>query len=196
MKADERIWSLPKYLLMMPGVRWPTRYRISFMKRTPMTMPKTGEMRSEVSILTMPPPFRMLTPPWAMAAPAMPPKSACEELTGSPIRIVMMFQRMAEIRAEMMTMSVTALGSTIPEPIVFATAVERKAPRIFMPAARTTAIMGDSTLVDTTVAMAFAQSCQPFAMSKNTARRMMRIRISCIFQDDAFEDVGDVLGPV
>src|SRR5574337_620254 len=108
----------------------------------------------------------------------------------------MMFQTIADKSAETMTRSVTAFGSTIPVPTVLATAVEKKAPRMFMLAARTTAAVGERTLVDTTVAMALAQSCQPFAMSKTTARIMMKIRISCMFQDDAFEDIGYVFSPV
>src|SRR5512143_801361 len=169
---------------------------MSFMNKYPQMIPKTGDIRSDVRILMVPPTFKMLEPPCAMAAPAIPPKSACEELTGRPMRMVMMFHRMAEINAEIMTTSVTAFGSTIPVPIVFATAVERKAPRMFMPAARTTAVIGDRTLVDTTVAMALAQSCHPFATSKNTARIIIRIRISCIFEDDTFEYVGDVFRSV
>ena len=108
----------------------------------------------------------------------------------------MRFQVIAESRAEMMTRSVTAFGATIPVPTVFATAVVRKAPKMFMVAARATATKGDRTLVDTTVAIAFAESCHPFVMSKATARIMMKVRISCVFQDDAFEDVGDVFRPV
>ncbi len=116
MKDDERIWSLPKYLLMMPGESWPKRYKISFMKRYPMTMPKTGEMRSEVRIFTMPPTFRMRRAAVGHGRSCDARRtSACEELTGSPMRIVMMFQRMAESRAEMMTTSVTAMGSTMPD---------------------------------------------------------------------------------
>src|SRR5512135_3731416 len=159
-------------------------------------MPNTGEIRSEVRILIVPAMFRMPAPPWAMAAPAMPPKSACDELTGSPIKIVMMFHRIADRRAEMMTRSVTAVGSTMPVPTVFATAVLKKAPMMFIAAASTTACMGDMTLVETTVAMALAQSCHPFAMSKKTARMMMKISISCMFEDDAFEDIGDVFGAI
>src|SRR5512139_3978281 len=89
-----------------------------------------------------------------------------------------------------------AAGSTMPLPMVLATAVVRKAPRMFMAAARVTAAPGERTLVETTVAMALAQSCQPLAMSNSTARTMIRTRISGMFQDDPFEDVGDVLGPV
>src|SRR6266498_6160476 len=125
-----------------------------------------------------------------------PPTSACEELTGRPMRIVMRFQRMAESRAEIRTASVIATGSTMPEPMVLATAVVRKAPAMFMVAARITACRGERTFVDTTVAMAFAQSCQPFATSKSTARTMMRIRTSCIFEHYGFENIGDVFRTV
>src|SRR5512143_1434427 len=166
------------------------------MNKYPQKIPKTGDIRSDVRILMVPPIFRMLEPPCATAAPAIPPKSARDHLTGRPMSMVMMFHRMAESSAEIMTTSVTAFGSTIPVPIVLATAVERKAPRMFMLAARTTAGSGERTLVDTTVAMALAQSCHPFATSKNTARIMIRIRISCIFEDDTFENVGDVFCPV
>src|SRR5512139_645057 len=87
-------------------------------------------------------------------------------------------------------------GSTMPLPMVLATAVVRKAPRMFMNAAMVTAAPGDRTFVETTVAMALAQSCQPLAISNSTARMMIRTRISGMFQDDPFEDVGDVLGAV
>src|SRR3972149_562281 len=111
MKDDDRIWSLPKYLLMAPGESLPKRDRISFMKRYPMAKPKIGDMRSDVRIFTMPLVFRMPRPPCATAAPAIPPKSACEELTGIPMRIVISFQRMADRSADLITVSVTALGS-------------------------------------------------------------------------------------
>src|SRR5512137_3057049 len=84
----------------------------------------------------------------------------------------------------------------MPVPMVLATAVVRKAPRMFMKAARVTAAPGERTFVETTVAMALAQSCHPFATSNSTARTMITIRISGMFQDDPFEHVGDVLGPV
>ena len=144
----------------------------------------------------MPAAFRIPTPPCAAPAPMRPPTRAWDELTGSPIRIVMRFQRMAESRAAIMTLSVMAAGSTIPLPMVLATAVVRNAPRMFMNAASVTAAPGDRTLVETTVAIAFAQSCQPLATSNRTARTMIRIRISGMFQDDPFENIGDVFRAV
>jgi len=53
---------------------------------------------------------------------------------------------------------VTVLMSTIPLPIVVATAVPASAPSRFQKAAHKMAALGVSTRVDTTVAMAFAVS--------------------------------------
>jgi len=95
-----------------------------------------------------------------------------------------------------MTVSVTARGSTMPVPTVFATAVVKNAPAMFIIAARATAVSGERTLVDTTVAIALAASCQPFAISKSTARIMMRSRISCIFEDYGLENIRDIFRPI
>jgi len=53
---------------------------------------------------------------------------------------------------------VTAVDSTSPLLMVFATAVPTRAPTRFQTAAHTTAARGVSTFVDTTVAMALAVS--------------------------------------
>src|ERR1043165_6554575 len=97
----------------------------------------------------------------------------------------------------------------MPLPIVLATAVPSKnAATKLKNAAHTTASFGDSTRVDTTVAMLFAASWNPFKKSKVSATRMVTIRsrrsgftkFSCsqsldlgIFQDYGFEHVGYVL---
>ena len=60
------------------------------------------------------------------------------------------------------TTLVMASGKTIPPPIIFATAVEKTRRHIPSTPAYITAAKGLITLVDTTVATAFAQSCQPF----------------------------------
>jgi len=67
---------------------------------------------------------------------------------------------------------------------------------MFMTAAIATALNGERTFVDTTVAIAFAESFQPLLMSKSTARMMMRIRISCIFEDYSLKDIRHILAPV
>ena len=62
----------------------------------------------------------------------------------------------------------TASGCTIPTPMVAATAVPAKAPSTLKTTARSTAWPGDRTRVETTVAIAFGASVQPF---RNSATR-------------------------
>jgi hypothetical protein len=88
--------------------------------------------------------------------------SACEELVGRPKYQVMRSHVMAPNRPEKITAKVTTLMSIIPEPMVFATAVPNpNAATKLKNAAHTTACPGDSTRVDTTVAMEFAASWNP-----------------------------------
>ena len=68
-------------------------------------------------------------------------------------------------------------GSTIPPPIILATAVDIKAPAMFKTAANSTAHPGVRTWVETTVAMALALSCQPFEKSNARARTTTRTNI-------------------
>src|SRR3954462_8935717 len=96
-----------------------------------------------------------------MVAPMMPPMRACEELDGMPYHQVSRFQKMADNRAAATMPLVTICGSTMPLPMVLATAVLAKAPPKFNTAERMMAFRGDRTRVDTTVAMAFAESCMP-----------------------------------
>ena len=64
----------------------------------------------------------------------------------------------AEVSAASTVVIVAAAGSTRPELMVLATAVPNRAPTRFQNAAHMTAMRGVRTLVDTTVAMAFAVS--------------------------------------
>jgi hypothetical protein len=57
------------------------------------------------------------------------------------------------------------VGSTMEPPMVLATLVERYAPAKFNVPASNTAARGERTLVETTVAIAFAASFQPLAKS-------------------------------
>ena len=84
------------------------------------------------------------------------------------------------------TTIVTESGSTTPLPTALATAVPDKAPRKFIPPAMVTATNGDITRVDTTVAMAFAASLNPFAKSKASAIKITAIR--------KVNDVGSITG--
>ena len=71
---------------------------------------------------------------------------------------------------------VTASGSTTPLPTDLATAVPETAPRKFMTAAISTAVRGDITRVETTVAMALAASLKPLESSKTRAMKITRAR--------------------
>src|SRR5690606_12398563 len=63
-------------------------------------------------------------------------------------------------------------ASIRPDAMVLATAVPASAPIRFMPAARPTACIGDSTLVATTVAIEFAVSWKPLMYSNVSATRI------------------------
>src|ERR1700744_6252655 len=89
--------------------------------------------------------------------------------------------------------------------IVPATAVPNtNAAMKFQNAAHATARNGVSTRVDTTVAIEFAASCQPLENSNASVRKTTTIRSEKLdmgrrsggFQDDAFNDIGDVFALV
>src|SRR5512132_68105 len=95
----------------------------------------------------------------AIAAPAYPPISACEEEVGSPQIQVSRSQTIAPISPASTTYWVTMSSWIIPLPMVLATAVPRKkAAAKLKNAAQATANLGDSTRVETTVAMLLAAS--------------------------------------
>src|SRR3954468_23675089 len=83
---------------------------------------------------------------------------------------------MAPRRPARITSWLTTLMSIMPLPIVFATAVPMtKAATKLKKAAQRTAFWGESTRVDTTVAMELAASWKPFRKSKTSATRMMKM---------------------
>src|SRR5207342_3700546 len=99
--------------------------------------------------------------------------SACEELVGSPKYHVMRSQTIAPMSPAKITENVTMLISTRPEPTVLATAVPKvKAATKLKNAAQMTALPGDSTRVETTVAIELAASWNPLMKSKMSATRM------------------------
>ena len=114
-------------------------------------------------------------PTLAMAAPAYPPIRAWEDEDGSPKYQVIRFQKIAPRRPPSTTSEFTTVMSISPDPIVFATAVpKKKAAAKLKKAAQKTATKGDSTRVDTTVAIEFAESCIPLMKSKTSAMAMMK----------------------
>src|SRR5215217_1641546 len=138
------------------------------------------------------------SPDCAIAAPTRPPISACDELDGRPSHHVIRFQAIAPISAASTVFSLARPVSMIPLPTVFATAVVTKAPARFATAAIKTALRGESALVETEVATAFAVSWKPFVKSKPsaTATTITSRTVSTdllVLDDDRLEDVGGVL---
>src|SRR4051794_39064275 len=105
-----------------------------------------------------------------MPAPASPPISACEDELGRPSHHVSRFHVIAPINAARITYAVACLGSMMPLAMALATAVPKtKAATKLKNAAQITASFGDSTRVDTTVAMLFAASWKPLMKSNTSA---------------------------
>src|SRR5438270_6686659 len=100
--------------------------------------------------------------------------SACEDDVGRPHHQVSRSQTIAPIRPVMMTVAVTCSTCIIPEPMVFATFVPNtNAARKLKNAAQITASFGESTRVDTTVAMLLAASWKP--LMKSNARAIKTV---------------------
>ena len=114
-----------------------------------------------------------LVPPFAVPAPIKPPIKACELDDGIPPHHVTRFHVMAPMSAPKMTRQSTTSAEMRPVPIVWATwsPKNRKAMKL-KNAAHSTAMCGDSTRVETTVAIEFAASCSPLRKSKIRARAM------------------------
>src|ERR1041385_4122674 len=139
-----------------------------------------------------------------MPAPDSPPINACELDDGSPSHHVNRFHRIAAIRPHITTyVYAGSIGWTWTMfAIVFATPVWKmnSATKLNV-AAHSTAIRGDSTRVDTTVAIEFAASWKPLMMSKISATEMVTMTmvptsISGVLEDHALDDVGDVLAAI
>ena len=158
------------------------------MKTKPRTSPRIGATRMKISVFVHPPgmitsnarpqPRRMAAR--AIAAPAYPPIRAWEEDVGRPHIQVRISHTMAPIRPAKTTYCVTMSSWIMPLPMVWATAVPNmKAAMKLKKAAHMTASLGERTRVETTVAMLFAASWNPFRKSKARATRtVMRTSIS------------------
>src|SRR3954471_13856045 len=108
-------------------------------------------------------------PPATQVAPIRPPKSACDELEGSPRNQVTRFHKIAPTSPAKITTGLMSVSSTSPPEIVFATWTDRKAPVRFRQAATVTAVLGRNAPVAIDVAMALAVSWKPFVKSKASA---------------------------
>lgn len=169
------------------------------MRRHPRKNPSTGDIRSARRTFITPDLIITPVPEVAIAAPTRLESIAWLEDVGSPKYQVRRSHRIAEQRAEATVSCVILAVCTSPAPTVFATAVPDRAPRRFRTAAMPTAARGESTRVETEVAIAFAVSWKPFMKSKMTARTITarrREKESCMLEDYGLEDVCHVLAPV
>src|SRR5690606_13713809 len=171
--------------------------------RKPAMKPSTGELTIGTITFHSTPALRQtgsagsdqmiaskLLPAAASAAPTSPPISACEDEDGSPNHQVIRFQMMPPMSAHRISCEPTSTTPTSirPEAMVLATAVPVSAPSRFMPAARETACIGESTLVATTVAMELAVSWKPLMYSKVSATRITTMtRVSIVAASGVLE---------
>ncbi len=125
-------------------------------------------------------------PSAAIVAPMRPPKSAWLDDDGRPNNQVSTFQTIAPVSPHS-TMSMrlspsTPVRSTIPDPTVRATSIERNAPTRLSDADSATAGLGFRAPVATDGAIAFAVSWKPFVKSKASATTttIARMAVSCI----------------
>src|SRR3954453_7964616 len=94
------------------------------MLTAPSRKPIVGESTMNSSSMPQPQPNVIAcSPDLAIAAPAMPPTKACEELVGRASSQVMMFQTIAPVSPPQTTQMSIAFLSTSPLPIVAATPV-------------------------------------------------------------------------
>jgi hypothetical protein len=142
--------------------------------RSPRISPTVGETKIKRIVFTIPFITSDPEPAFTSAAPTSPPIRAWEELVGRPIYQVMISQRHAPISVAKMIVGSMIPTSTIPFPIVLATCSprNRKATKL-KKAAQITAYLGESTRVETMVAIEFAESWNPFRKS-NVSASMIR----------------------
>src|SRR2546422_2407737 len=148
------------HLSTWEGTRRWTIQVATIMTMLPSANPISGESTMKTAILRIPSATSPSTPSAGSVAPMRPPASACDEEEGRPHHQVRRFQRMAPTSAAKMTVSTIAgpcdlsISNWItPLPMVFATFTPPpKAAMKLKKAAQTTAMPGESTRVDTTVA--------------------------------------------
>jgi hypothetical protein len=144
------------------GVNLRRRTRSKNIRKAAPRKPTIGEVTMGITTFGRRPVSQcntdQLPPAVAIAAPQSPPISAWLELEGSPSHHVRRFHTIAPSSAQRIVDIVITSGSTIPLPMVDATAVPMSAPVRLKNAARVIAWRGVSTFVDTTVAIALAAS--------------------------------------
>src|SRR5918995_1695139 len=99
---------------------------IAVIRASPTVRPIIGATTMKTIVLVQPAGMITWKPAFAIAAPAYPPNSACDELVGSPKYHVIRFQTIAPTSPAMITEYVTMSRSTMPDPTVLATPVPKK----------------------------------------------------------------------
>jgi hypothetical protein len=116
-------------------------------------------MMIKITIFITPAKTTVPQPELATAAPTNPPTRVCDELEGRPYHQVSRFHKIAAITAAAITLRLITSGFITPFPIVEATFSGKIKKAIKLKnAAMITAVSGESTLVETTVAIEFAES--------------------------------------
>ena len=119
----------------------------------------TGAITMKINVLVQPLAMMAENPVFATAAPAYPPMRAWDDDVGKPSHHVTRSQMMAPSSPASTTVESTMVMSISPLPTVLAMAVPNtNAATKFQNAAQTTAALGDSTRVETTVAIELAAS--------------------------------------
>ena len=109
-------------------------------------------------------------PPTASPAPVKPAIRAWLSLVGKPHFQASVLQTTIPIIAASIVGSVIILAFTMPLPMVSATAVPESVPVMLRTTAMAIAILGCITRVETTVAMEFGASVQPFTNSAQSTK--------------------------
>jgi hypothetical protein len=137
--------------------------------KNPIARPTIGEIIINNTIFVTPGTLTEPVPAAATPAPIRAPTRAWLLDVGRARYQVIKSQIIAPTRVAKIRFTVITWLSMIPFPIVVAMAVPKKSgPTRLKKAAIVTAFSGESTFVATTVAMAFAESWNPFMKSKNS----------------------------
>jgi hypothetical protein len=147
------------------------------MKRKPQASPINGDSIMKAATSSTVDHFTADSPAAEIPAPVIPPIRAWEEDVGRPQYQVIRFQLIAPMREQSTIMGIISActkSSLIILLMVLATATPKpKAAMKLKKAANATAFLGERTLVETTVDIAFAESWNPFVKSKISAMNMI-----------------------
>jgi hypothetical protein len=142
----------------------------------PRIRPITGDSTIKTETFIIPEVIKAEGPTFIKAGPIIPPIKEWDTLIGIPSMVQTNTHTIAPTSAARMKYSSITTGFTIPFPIVFATVTPKiKAAAKFQKAAHNTAANGESTLVETIVAIELAASFIPFRKSNRSASAIIKI---------------------